>query len=95
MYWCSDGDRGDADPEEPGGALGVVAGGGDDVLGADDFLVVGRDQVAAAVLHARDGHAPVVAGPFVAVHLPLALDGEARAGRAPLAMAWVTSAGLM
>ena len=72
-----DRDRRDADAEQPGGALGVVAGGGDDVLGADLEGLVGGDEVAALLGHHAAADDPLGAGPVVAVDLGLADDLDA------------------
>ena len=87
-------DGGDLDPQKPRGALRMVAGGGHDMLGRDHHLLVRRHQVAALLDHLCHGHVPMIPGPGVAVDLPFPLDHDtALAG--PLAIAMVTSAGLM
>ncbi len=77
-----DRDGGDLDAEERAGALGVVAGGCDDVLGGDLDGLVGGDQVAAALRHLARRDAPGGAVPAVSIDLPAALDGGARLPRA-------------
>src|SRR6056297_1787049 len=72
-----DGDGGDLDAEEFRGALGMVAGGGDDVFGVDRHPLVRRDEVAALLDHFRERHVPVGARPGIAVDLPLPLDRHA------------------
>ena len=62
-----DRDRRELQPEQPRGALGVVAGGGDDVLGADLEALLGGHQVAALLGHhaaaRRSTREPVQAKP--------------------------------
>ena len=77
-----DHDGGGLDAEEFCRALGVVAGGGDDMLGGDVEAVVGGDEVAAAFFKPGAGDDPFAAGPAVAVDLDLALDGRAQLPRA-------------
>ena len=72
-----DGDRGDLDAEHLGGTLRVVTGRGDNVLCVDDGLFVSRNEVTALFAHLGDGDFPVIAGPLVAVDLPLTLDDHA------------------
>ena len=67
---------GDLDAEELCRALGVVAGGGDDVFGVDGDLFFGRNEIATLFDHLRAEHVPMVAGPGIAVDLPFALDGD-------------------
>ena len=72
-----DRDRGGLDAQQARGALCVVAGGGHDMLGGDDDLLLGRHKVAALLHHLCAGHFPGLAGPVIAVHLPLPLDHHA------------------
>ncbi len=74
-----DRDRRELQPEEPGGALGMVAGGGDDMLGGDLHPLVGGDQVAAMLDHPGEGHHPFRARPAEGVRLPASLDRHAAA----------------
>ena len=70
-------DRRNLDAEEPRGALGVVAGGGDDMLGADLEALLAGHQVAAAVRHDPPGDDPLRTRPAIAVDLRLAHDLDA------------------
>ena len=58
------------DPQQTGGALGVVAGGGDDMFGMNNNGFVRRHKVPALFDHLGAGHFPMVAGPLVPICLP-------------------------
>ena len=74
--------RGQPHAEQPGGALDVVAGGGDDMLRRDRDPLLARDQVSAPLDHRGQPDLPVVALPFVGIGLPSALDRHAALPRA-------------
>ena len=67
-------DRRDFDAQEFRSALCVVTRCGHNVVCMDHCGFFGRNEVAAALTHFGDGDFPVVAGPFVAVNLPLTFD---------------------
>ena len=73
---------GGLDPQQPRGALGVVAGGGHDMLGGDVEAVVGGHQIAALFDHARAGHDPFAARPAVTVNLHFPFKRAAELPRA-------------
>jgi hypothetical protein len=93
MYWCSTGMAGILSPEA-GGALRVVAGGGDHMLGADRSCSSEGTRLppfSTIFVAVTSQWSP---GPGIAVDLPLALDLDAALAGA-LGHGLVTSAGLM
>ena len=77
-----DRNRGDADAQQAGGALRVVAGGGHDMLGPDLEDLARTDKVAALFHQPFAGHDPFAASPRIPVDLHLAFDAGAGHARA-------------
>ena len=69
-----DRNRRDLDAQKFRGALCVVAGGSDDMLGVDVIGFFGRHQHAALVFHPGDRDDPLRPGPAIAVDLNLAFN---------------------
>ena len=65
-----DRNRGTFDPQQPRGALGMVAGRGDHMFGMNDNGFLGRHQIAALFNHLGTGHLPMIAHPFIPIRLP-------------------------
>ena len=74
-------DRRNPDAQQFRGALGMVAGGGDNMFSGDFKPVVRRHQIAALFHHASTGNDPFSPGPAVAIHLYLSLKAAAKLPR--------------
>ena len=62
------------DTQQPRRALGMVAGGRDDMFRMNNNGFVGRHKVSTLLDHLGAGHFPMIARPFIAICLPAPLD---------------------